>query len=91
MLHSVLTFLCDLCEVQEDDSPTPYLKPVVSPFEELFQIIRMLIGEVLEEQIRNDECSMLTAVSVRSDGRTERAYNPILHLVPVTKYHHAAV
>jgi len=51
----------------------------------------MLIGEVLEEQIRNDECSMLTAVSVRSDGRTERASNPILHVVPVTKYHHAAV
>ena len=90
MLHSVLTFLCDLCEVQEDDSPTPYPKPVVSPFEELFQIIRMLIGEVLEEQIRNDECSMLTAVSVRSDGRTERTFNPILHVVPVMKKHHAA-
>ena len=51
----------------------------------------MLIGEVLEEQIRNDECSMLTAVSVRSDGRTERTFNPILHVVPTTKRYHAAI
>ena len=51
----------------------------------------MLIARVIEEQIRNDECSMLTAVSVRSDGRTERTFNPILHVVPATKGYHAAI
>ena len=51
----------------------------------------MLIARVIEEQIRNDECFMLTAVSVRSDGRTERTFNPILHVVPATKGYHAAI
>ncbi len=51
----------------------------------------MLIAMVIEEQIRNDECSMLTAVSVRSDGRTERTFNPILHVVPTLKGYHAAI
>jgi hypothetical protein len=77
--------------VQEADSPNPWQRTLPLPFEELFYFIRILIGQVLEAQIRNDECSMLTAVSVRSDGRTERAFNPILHLVPATKNFHAAV
>ena len=51
----------------------------------------MLIAMVNEEQIRNDECFMLTAVSVRSDGRTERTFNPILHVVPTLKGYHAAI
>ena len=34
---------------------------------------------------------MLTAVSVRSDGRTERTFNPILHVVHPIKDFHAAV
>ena len=77
--------------MQEDDSPNPCLRTLALPFEELFYFIRILIGKVLEEQIRNDECSMLTAVSVRSDGRTERTFNPILHVVPTLKGYHAAI
>lgn len=87
----MLTFPCDLFVAQEDGLSTPWVDLDRLPFEELFYFIRMLIAKVVEEQIRNDECSMLTAVSVRSDGRTERTFNPILHVVPVMKSLHAAI
>lgn len=85
------TYPYDQYVVQEDDLPIPWPLIPLLPFEELFYFIRMLIARVIEEQIRNDECFMLTAVSVRSDGRTERTFNPILHVVPATKRYHAAI
>ena len=87
----MLTYPYDRYGVQEDDLPIPWLETLPFAFEELFCFIRMLIARVIEEQIRNDECSMLTAVSVRSDGRTERTFNPILHVVPTLKRYHAAI
>ena len=43
-----------------------------SALEGLFFTDRTLIGYKGEGQSRNDECSKPTAVSVKTDGRTER-------------------
>ena len=57
--------------------------------QELFLRWRSLIAFDSEGQSRNDECSKPTAVSVTSDGRTERDSFPTLHVVPVDLNIHA--
>ena len=59
--------------------------------QELFPRWRSLIAFDSEGQSRNDECSKPTAVSVTSDGRTERDSFPTLHVVPADLTIHAGV